>query len=77
MLGFIEKMTLQPESLTVDDAVKLREAGISKEAMKDAIGISFMFNLMDRLADSFKYYNPDDEFHRKTGVFLLKRGYKM
>ena len=70
-------MTLDPSTLTADDALALKQAGIPPEAIKDAVGISFMFNLMDRLADSFKYYNPDEAFHDKTGKYLLKNGYEM
>ncbi len=77
MLRFLEKMTLHPGDLTVEDALPLRAVGLSDEAIEDAIMVSFMFNWMDRLADSFKYYNPGSESHNKASEYLLKNGYKM
>jgi len=77
MLRFLEKMTLQPDALTAEDGRALREAGISEEAAEDAILVSFMFNVMDRLADSFEYFNPPAESHDRASKYLLRRGYKM
>ncbi|MEL6823771.1 MAG: hypothetical protein AAFP70_18595 [Calditrichota bacterium] len=77
MLRFLEKMTLHPDTLSVEDGKALREADISEEAAEDAILVSFMFNLMDRLADSFEYFNPETEAHDRASKYLLRRGYKM
>ncbi len=77
MLRFIEKMTLRPEELSAEDAQRLREVGLSDAAIKDAIGVAFAFNLIDRLADSFAFEVPSADFFAKGAPMLLKRGYKM
>lgn len=55
MLGYLEAMTLRPSELTQEDAQVVREAGVSDEAMVDALLVTAYFNLIDRLADSFGF----------------------
>ena len=40
MLGFIEKLTLRPDELGPEDADAVRAAGVSDEAMVDAIHVA-------------------------------------
>jgi alkylhydroperoxidase family enzyme len=55
MLGYLEKMTLRPAELRPDDAAAVRAAGVSDEAMADAVFVAGYFNLITRLADSFGF----------------------
>ena len=77
MLRFLEKMTLRPEELTTVDAQRLRNAGLSDDAVEDAIGVAFAFNLIDRLADSFAFEVPSADLFARGAPVMLKRGYKM
>ncbi len=77
MLRFLEKMTLRPEELSAEDAQCLREVGLSDAAIEDAIGVAFVFNLIDRLADSFAFEVPPADFFAKGAPMIFKRGYKM
>ncbi len=77
MLRFLEKMTLRPEELSTEDAQRLREVGLSDTAIEDAIGVAFVFNLIDRLADSFAFEVPPADFFATGAPMMLKRGYKM
>ena len=77
MLRFLEKMTLQPEELSAEDARRLREVGVSDAAIEDAVGVAFAFNLIDRLADSFAFEVPPADFFARGAPMMLKRGYKM
>jgi hypothetical protein len=43
----------------------------------DAAEVGFVFNLIDRLADSFKFHVPSTDEFSKAGKMLLKRGYRM
>jgi uncharacterized peroxidase-related enzyme len=75
MLGFLEKMTLAPESLSAADAKPLRDAGLSDAAIEDAIHVCALFNVYDRLADAFKFEIPDEAGFAMSATMLLKRGY--
>ncbi len=77
MLRFLEKMTLRPEELSAEDAQCLREVGLSDAAIKDAIGVAFAFNLIDRLADSFAFAVPPADVFAKAARMMLQRGYNM
>jgi alkylhydroperoxidase family enzyme len=75
-LGFLEKLTLAPESLTVDDYRPMRALGVSKEKIRDAIHIAALFNVYDRLADSLGWDVPAPEAFKSSAKHLLKNGYK-
>ena len=75
MLEFLEKLTLTPEDLDPKDTVALRAAGVSESAMREAIYTAVMFNLIDRLADTFQFNLLRPEEYAKQAQILLKRGY--
>ena len=75
MLGFLEMLTLEPESVTAADVVPLHEAGLSDEAIEDAIHVSTLFAVYTRLADTFEFDIPEPEGFAQGAVSLLKRGY--
>jgi alkylhydroperoxidase family enzyme len=76
MLGFIEKLTLSPGELGVDDIEPLRAAGISDQAIEDAIHVAVLFNIMDRIADSLGFQIPSSTGYTRMADVLLSRGYK-
>ena len=49
MLALLEKQTLSPDTLTVDDIRPVLAKGVSREAVRDAFYVSFLFNTYDRL----------------------------
>jgi uncharacterized peroxidase-related enzyme len=75
MLAFLEKLTLQPETIGSADIAPLKAAGLSDAAIEDAIHVCTLFNVYDRLADSFAFHIPDDKGFAKSANMLLKRGY--
>jgi alkylhydroperoxidase family enzyme len=75
MLGFLEKLTLRPESVGPEDIAPLRAEGLSDAAIEDAIHVCTLFSVYDRLADSFKFEIPDEEGFAMSANMLLKRGY--
>ncbi len=77
MLGLLEKVTLAPGELSSSDVTEVRRAGVSTQAISDALHVCFMFNLIDRLADSFGWHVPSAEAFRKDARFLLKKGYEL
>lgn len=76
MLGFLDKMTLNPKDLGPADVAPLREAGLSDEEIADAIHVSTAFNLINRMADALGWEMQKDVAVHRFAEFLLKAGYK-
>ena len=55
MLGYLEQVTLRPAEVRPEDAETVRGAGVSDQAIVDALLVCAYFNLIDRLADSFQF----------------------
>lgn len=76
MLGFLEKLTLTPNALTVADVDPLRSAGLSDDAIEEAIHVCVLFNIYDRVADSLGFQIPDAVSFARSADMLLTRGYQ-
>ena len=76
-LGFVEKLTLRPAELTTADAAAVRAAGVSDQALIDAIHVAALFNMIVRLADSLGWDVPSfDEFQARADR-MLAGGYEL
>ena len=74
-LTVLEKLTLDPDHLTATDLRPALDHGVTREALRDAFYVAFLFNTYDRLADTLGWELPDSGYYAKAGQFLLKRGY--
>jgi uncharacterized peroxidase-related enzyme len=74
-LAFVEKLTLEPEAVGPADVAPMRAAGITDAGIEDAIHSCVLFNIYDRLADSFEFDIPDAHGFATSAKMLLKRGY--
>jgi alkylhydroperoxidase family enzyme len=77
MLGLLEIFTLRPSELGPADVRVVLDAGVTREAIRDAFYVAFLFNTYDRLADTLGWELPEDRFYAKSGEFLLKKGYSV
>ena len=77
MLGFIEKMTLRPAELTWADADIVRRAGVSNDALVDAIHVAALFNMIVRLADALGWDVPPFEAFYERADGMLASGYAL
>lgn len=75
-LGLLEKFTLAPDTLTSADVRLVLERGVTRDAVRDAFYVAFLFNTYDRLADTLGWELPADQYYPKAGRFLLKHGYR-
>lgn len=75
ILPFLEKLTLAPDAVGSEDVRELRAAGLSDDAIRDAIYVCMAFNVIDRIADAFDFEVPSPEHVRAAARFLLKMGY--
>ena len=76
-LGFLEKLTLRPHELGPADADAARAAGVSDEALVDAIHVAALFNMIDRLADSLGWDVPSFEDFSARAEAMLASGYAL
>ena len=76
MLDLLVKFTLAHETLSAEDIRPVLDRGVSREAIRDAFYVAFLFNTYDRLADTLGWELPADRYYPKAGRFLLKFGYR-
>ena len=68
-------MTLEPAAVGPADAARVRAAGVSDEAIRDALYVCAHFNLIDRLADALGWQVPADEEFAAGAAAFLAEGY--
>jgi len=74
-LAFLEVMTLRPEELSAEHANAVLRSGVTADALRDAIAVGAVFNIITRYALALDFALPSaKEFDRAAGM-LLKRGY--
>ena len=69
-------MTLHPEQLSASGVRAVLATGVTREAVRDALYVSFLFNTYDRLADTLGWELPDQRYYAKAGQHLLRNGYR-
>jgi uncharacterized peroxidase-related enzyme len=77
MLGFLEKLTLRPHELTREDADAVRAAGVTDDALVDAIHVGALFNMIVRLADSLGFDVPSPGSFAARAEAMLSNGYAL
>jgi alkylhydroperoxidase family enzyme len=75
MLALLETLTLHPEQMSGSHVRTALAAGVSRQAIRDAFYVAYLFNTYDRLADTLGWELPDQRYYGKAGRFLLKKGY--
>jgi len=70
-------MTLAPGELTRADADAVLAAGVSRDALVDAIHVCALFNMIVRLADALGWEVPPPEAFASRGRVLLESGYTL
>ncbi len=76
-LGFLETMTLRPGELGPADAEAVRAAGVSDDALEDAIHVCALFNMIVRMADSLGWDVPPVEAFAARADTMLATGYRL
>lgn len=70
-------MTVAPDELVPADADAVLAAGVSRQALVDAIHVCALFSMIVRLADSFGWEVPPPEAFAARGRVLLESGYRL
>jgi alkylhydroperoxidase family enzyme len=76
-LRLLETFTLRPDQLGPADVRAVLATGVTREMIRDAFYVAFLFNGYDRLADTLGWELPDPRYYAKAGKFLLKKGYQL
>ena len=76
-LGYLEKLTLRPADVEHADAEAVRAAGVSDDALVDAIHICALFSMIVRLADSLGWDIPSFESFAARADSMLASGYSL
>jgi alkylhydroperoxidase family enzyme len=74
-LSLLETFTLRPDQMSAADVRPVLATGVTREQIRDAFYVAFLFNIYDRLADTLGWQLPDPAYYAKAGQFLLKKGY--
>jgi hypothetical protein len=75
VLGLLETFTLHPERLNPSAILPVLATGVTREGIRDAFYVAFLFNTYDRLADTLGWELPDKAYYPHAGRRLLKKGY--
>jgi alkylhydroperoxidase family enzyme len=76
-LGFLHRLTLDPGSVGRGDAQRVLAAGVSREALEDAIAVCALFSMIVRLADSLGFDVPPYESFLARADAMLASGYRL
>ena len=70
-------MTLDHENIGPADFRPALDAGVSKDALREALEVAFLFNIYDRLADTMGWDVPaaGGGYYQVAAKRLLKHGY--
>jgi uncharacterized peroxidase-related enzyme len=76
-LAFIEKLTLSPAQVDASDVERAVAAGVTHQALRDAIDVCAAFNVMNRVADALAF-EPQDRRSLALGTKrVTTRGYRV
>ena len=76
VLGYLEKMTLAPDTLTADDARHAFQADVTAQDLSDAVYVCAMFNMIVRMADTLDFHIPDQKEWDFGAWLIIKLGYR-
>lgn len=77
MMGLLAKLAHGPYALTPEDLAAVRRAGVSDQAIYDALHVAFMFNVINRLADVFGAQYEGETGRQRTAAGLYRMGYRV
>ena len=76
-MALVRKLTLAPDEVGADDLRAILNAGVSEDAVRDAVYVCFAFNLIDRVSDALGFDLMDEQGYRGGAQVLLRVGYKL
>jgi AhpD family alkylhydroperoxidase len=74
---FVEKLTREPEAMTADDVANARAAGVTDEALGDAIDVAFVFNVINRIANALDFSYGSDRQRQRAATLVRYLEYRL
>lgn len=74
-LGFLEKLTKFPETVTAVDLEPMRAVGVNDAAIEEVVQVCFVFCTINRLADAFDFELAEGKGRQRMGAMLYNLGY--
>ena len=62
--------------VSADEMREVLDAGVTRAQIEDALAVSFAFNTVTRLAETFNFVVPGEDAMNAGAKFLLARGYR-
>lgn len=75
-LIFLEKLTLLPAEVGPEDVQRLREAGVSDQGIREALLVSFLTAIMNRLSAAFDFEPPPPRLAKPLALLTRYFGYE-
>jgi alkylhydroperoxidase family enzyme len=75
--ALLEAVARNADGPTPTEVTAAREAGLSDDAIVDALAVGFVFNLINRLADAFGFDFGDEEGRLAEARALHKLAYRV
>ena len=79
-LGLLKKVTESTRTgvaVTADDMRAVLATGVTRDQIEDALHVAFCFNVITRLADTFKFWVGPPATFANSAKMLLSRGYNL
>ena len=77
LFAFVSKVNRSCYELNREDAEQARRAGVSDEALYDAITVCALFNFFNRWCDASGVHGLSEDEYRASGKRLAQHGYVM
>jgi hypothetical protein len=75
MLLCLKQLTLEPDTVSAKDVRRLLDLGLSRDHVRDAMYVAYLFNTYARLADTLNWHVPGPDAFQAGARRLLKHGY--
>jgi uncharacterized peroxidase-related enzyme len=76
VFGLLERITTDPDAVSAADVEAVRAAGVTDDAIADALYVAFMFNLINRLVNAFGCSWATEEERLQLAQGLHRLGYR-
>jgi len=75
--AFLETLTREPGEVSLAAVDRVRAAGVTEDALAEAIYIAFMFNTINRVADALGFEHRSETSRRRGAMILRRGGYRI